>query len=213
MSATLNSAVDAFENASRPRGTWRGKQFDLVTLPPRQRVEACRARIGDLAALLHNAEAAMGVSLASEATVARIALAHPDTLWTFRRNDRVVGGFAFLMLNEAGLSALFADRLDFGNPPLEFLQPPGRRPAAIYVWAILGSAVGSEGIARVIVRMQQYPYERADLFALPATDDGLRFMCGLGFRPVPGHPRSLHRYVRLANRMKFNEENHECASA
>jgi hypothetical protein len=25
-------------------------------------------------------------------------------------------------------------------------------------------------------------------------------MRGLGFRPVPGHPRSLHHYLRFANR-------------
>ena len=91
------------------------------------------------------------------------------------------------MLNRLGLEALIGDALDLGDPPTSVLAAPGDRPAGIYVWALLrSSAVAAEGIARVIVRLQQFPYERSDLFALPATPDGLRFMRGLGFRPVPG---------------------------
>jgi hypothetical protein len=107
------------------------------------------------------------------------------------------------MLNRRGVEALIGDALDLGDPPTSVLAAPGDRPAGIYVWALLrSSAVAAEGIARVIVRLQQFPYERSDLFALPATPDGLRFMRGLGFRPVPGHPRSLHHYVRFANRQE-----------
>lgn len=105
------------------------------------------------------------------------------------------------MLNRHGVEALIGDALDLGDPPTSVFAAPGDRPAGIYVWALLrSSAVAAEGIARVIVRLQQFPYERSDLFALPATPDGLRFMRGLGFRPVPGHPRSLHHYLRFANR-------------
>jgi len=93
------------------------------------------------------------------------------------------------------------DTIDLSDPPASVFAAPGDRPGGIYVWALLrSSAVAAEGIARVIVRLQQFPYERSDLFALPATPDGLRFMRGLGFRPVAQHPRALHRYVRVANR-------------
>jgi hypothetical protein len=179
----------------------RLREFDQVTLPAGQRVEARRVRIGDIPLLLGHGEAGMGVALAPAITVARIARAHPDSLWGFWRHDRFVGGFAFLMLNRHGVAALIGDALDLGDPPTSVLAAPGDRPAGIYVWALLrSSAVAAEGIARVIVRLQQFPYERSDLFALPATPDGLRFMRGLGFRPVPGHPRSLHHYLRFANR-------------
>ncbi len=196
------------------RHSWRGKEFDFVNLPPRQRVEARRGQIHDIPLLLHYAEAAMGVSLASEATVARIACAHPDALWSFWRHGRLVGGVALLMLNSRGLRALLDDRFDLDDPPPSILASAGQRPAGIYVWAVLGAAIASEGIAHAIVRLQQYPYERSDLFALPATDDGLRFTCGLGFRLVPEHPRPLYRYVRLANRTQpSGEEFHEYFSA
>lgn len=185
-----------------PNSDRRSKEFDLVTLPPRQRVDARPAVPRDIPLLLDYAEAAMGIPLASAATVARITCAHPDSLWSFWRHGRLVGGFAVLMLNAEGLKALLADEIDLGDPPADLLASPGLRPAAIYVWAILGAAIASEGIARVIVRLQQYPYELADVFALPATADGLRFMRGLRFRLMPGHPRQLHRYLRLANRFQ-----------
>jgi hypothetical protein len=191
----------------------RGKEFDLVTLPLRQRVDARRGQIGDIPLLLRYAEAAMGVPLAPEATVARIACAHPDSVWSFWRHDRLVGGVALLMLNCRGLAALLDDSLDLRDPPPATFANAGARPAAIYVWAILGAAIASEGIAHAIVHLQQYPYELADVFALPATDDGLRFMRGLRFSLVPEHPRALYRYVRLANRTQpSGEELHECFS-
>lgn len=182
------------------RGARVGKEFDLVTVPGRQRLEANRAGADDISVLLESAKVAMGVTLARKDVVARIACDNPDCIWVFRRHGRLAGGFAMLMLNNDGLSALLADRLDFAAPAAALLAPYGTRPAAIYVWAVLGASVAAEGIARVIARVQQYPYELADIFATAATDDGLRFMRGLGFRPVAGHPRALHRYVRLVNR-------------
>jgi len=190
-----------------------GKEFDRVTPPPRLRVEARPAKTSDIPALLHHAERAIGVSLAAEAPVARVMRAHPDSLWSFWTGGRLVGGFAMLMLNSQGLEALVQDRIDLADPPADVLAVPGQRPAAIYVWAVLGAAAASEGIARVIFRLRQHPYERSDVFALPATGDGLRFMRGLGFRPVPGHPRSLHRYVRFTNRVQSSGVRHEWVKA
>jgi hypothetical protein len=192
----------------------RAKEFDLVTLPLRHRVDARRGQMADIPLLLHYAEAAMGVPLAPEATVARIACAHRDSLWVYWRHDRLVGGVALLMLNRRGLAALLDGSIDLGDPPPAILTEAGQRPAAIYVWAILGGAIAAEGSAHVIVRLQQHPYERADIFALPATNDGLRFTRGLGFHLVPEHPRALYRYVRLANRTQPSGEGvHEYISA
>jgi len=188
-----------------------GKEFDLVALPVRRRIDARRGQIGDIPPLLRYAETAMGVPLAPEATVTRIARAHPDSVWSFWRRERLVGGVALLMLNAHGLAALLDDSLDLRDPPSAAFAAAGARPAAIYVWAILGAAFASEGIAHAIVRLQQFPYERADLFALPATEDGLRFTRGLGFHLVPEHPRALYRYVRLANRVQTSGDMfHEC---
>jgi len=204
MRMTLNATPgprDTRSSAPRQGGS-RAKEVDLVTLPSRRRIEVRRGQIQDIPLMLRLGEAALGVSLASEATVARIAAAHPDALWSFWRRSRFVGGTAILMLNAQGLAALLADQIDLSDPPAAFFANPGEPPAAIYIWAMLGGAMASEGIAHVFVRLQRYPYEHSDLYGLPTTADGARFQRSFGMRPVPGHPRSLHRYVRLANRVQ-----------
>ena len=151
----VHSPRDGTVSATQNR-PGRLREFDEVTLPAGQRVEARRVRIGDIPLLLGQGEAGMGVALAPAITVARIARAHPDSLWGFWRHGRFVGGFAFLMLNRHGVEALIGDALDLGDPPTSVLAAPGDRPAGIYVWALLrSSAVAAEGIARVIVRLQQ----------------------------------------------------------
>jgi hypothetical protein len=182
------------------------KEFDRVSAPLRRRVEARRAIFSDIPELLGDAEVAMGISLAHEDTVRRIVQAHPDSLWSFWRNGKLVGGFAMLMLNPSGLLALLRDCIDLKDPPTSLLMAPGQPPAAIYVWAVFGPFAHAEGIARVIERLRQPPYAQSDVYALPATADGLRFMRRLGFRTVAGHRRSLHRYVRLANRTQASWE-------
>jgi hypothetical protein len=197
------------------QSSWsRGKEVDLVTLPPRPRIDAQCGQISDIPQLLRSAETVMGVSLAAVGAVTRIACAHPDSLWSFRRHGRLIGGAALLMLNSRGLTALLDDQLDLVDPPSPILASPGQRPAAVYIWAMLGTAVAAEGIAHAIVRLQQYPYEKADLFATPATDNGLRFTRGMGFQLMLGRQRALYRYVRLANRTQpSGEEFHEYVSA
>ena len=92
------------------------KEFDHVRAPRRPRLEVRRAEPSDIPQLLRSAEAEIGMALAPERTVAAVAAAHPDALWAFRRAGRVVGGFAMLMLDKAGLRELLADRIDCDNP-------------------------------------------------------------------------------------------------
>jgi hypothetical protein len=126
----------------------RLKEFDDVTLPARQRVDARRVRIADIPLLLGQGEAGMGVVLAPAITVARVARNHPDSLWGFWRHERFVGGFAFLMLCRCGIETLLEDTIDLTDPPASMLATAGDRPAGIYVWALLrSSAVAAEGIA------------------------------------------------------------------
>jgi hypothetical protein len=180
------------------------KEFDLVPLPPRRRLVVGQAKNNEIRPLLRTAEVAIGSALAPESVVARVALAHPDSLWTFRKADQIVGGAALLTLNALGLHALLAGELDLGDPPTSFLARPADAPAAIYVWAILGPLIAVEGIAYVIRRLQSDPYRFADIYAIPQTRDGMRFTLGLGFHRVPNHPQDLFRYVRLANRADRN---------
>ena len=119
----VHSPRDGTVSATQNR-PGRLREFDEVTLPAGQRVEARRVRIGDIPLLLGQGEAGMGVALAPAITVARIARADPDSLWGFWRHGRFVGGFAFLMLNRHGVEALIGDALDLGDPPMSVLPLP-----------------------------------------------------------------------------------------
>ena len=196
----VHSPRDGTVSATQNRPGRLG-EFDEVTLPAGQRVEARRVRIGDIPLLLGQGEAGMGVALAPAITVARIARAHPELALgvlaprPLRRRLRLSDAQSPRRRGADRRCPRPRRSADVGSCR-------SRRPASgnLCLGLVASSAVAAEGIARVIVRLQQFPYERSDLFALPATADGLRFMRGLGFRPVPGHPRSLHHYLRFANR-------------
>jgi hypothetical protein len=184
-----------------PQRTPRLRDFDLVVAPRFGRTVARRARLGEIGATLVTASAAIDrMRSATREVVARVVAHNPDSLWVFVRDGLLVGCSAMMMLNEKGLSALLAGEIDMRDPAPAYLTAAGDRPAAIYVWALASPSVAADGIAKIIMRLQSPPYERADLYASPATRAGLRFMRALGFEPIPGHPRNLFRYIRLVNR-------------
>jgi len=153
----------------------------------------------EIAPLLALAETLIGGELASEGVIRRVVAWRPDSLWTFLRDGRVVGGLAMLMLNAQGRNALLAARMDTRDPPMELVARAEENPAAIYLWA-LAHLSASDGVLKMLVRLQSPPYNRANLYAVPYTMSGSRFQQRWGFRPVPGHPRQLAQYIRLANR-------------
>jgi hypothetical protein len=105
-----------------------------------------------------------------------------------------------LMLNSRGLDALLAATLDTRDPPLELLAGPAETPTAIYVWGTAHLSA-TDGMLKMLVRLQSPPYDRANFYAVPYTLSGLRFHQRWGFHPVPGHPRHLSEYIRLSNRL------------
>lgn len=177
------------------------KDFDRVMPPRFSRTVARRARPGEIGATMATATNAINrMRAATRDVVARVVSQNPDSLWVFTREGLLVGCSALMMLNADGLAALLSGHIDIRDPAPAYLTPAGDRPAAIYVWALASPLVAADGIAKIIMRLQAPPYERADLYASPATSAGLRFTRALGFEPIPGHPRNLFRYIRLVNR-------------
>jgi hypothetical protein len=184
-----------------PQQAFPTKDFDRIVAPRFGRTVARRARMGEIGPTVATAaNAIQRMSAATREVVARVVSQNPDSLWVFVRDGLVVGCTAMMMLNEAGLEALLAGEINMRDPAAAYLTAAGERPAAIYIWALASPSVAADGIAKLIMRLQAPPYERADLYASPATDAGLRFTRGLGFEPVPSHPRNLFRYIRLVNR-------------
>ena len=184
-----------------PQRVPRLRDFDLVVAPRFGRTVARRARRGEIGTTLVTVSNAIDhLRSATRDVVARVVAQNPDSLWVVVREGLLVGCSAFMMLNDYGLSALISGDIDMRDPAPSYLTPAGEKPAAIYVWALASPSVAADGIAKIIMRLQSPPYERADLYASPATRAGTRFARALGFEPIPGHPRNLFRYIRLVNR-------------
>lgn len=190
-------------------GPNRRKDLDFVRIPRRTRILARRVGPEELEPLLSVANSAVGSALAAKEVVAGIAAAHPDAVWAFKLDGKIVGGVALLMLNAEGLDALLCGAIDLLEPPVRYVTDPSIPPAGIYVWAVVGPSVAAEGILRVLAEMKAPHYARSDFYAMPNTADGVRFTERMGFRLIPGHPQRLYRYVRLGNRPNQPETSHE----
>jgi hypothetical protein len=186
-------------------GTSRRKDLDFIRIPGRARVLARRADAADLDSLLSFASGAVGSALASKEVVARITAAHPDSVWMFKLDGKIVGGVALLMLNDEGLQALLCGSIDLLDPPVRYVVDPAVPPAGIYCWAVIGPSVAAEGILRVLAEMRAPLYARSNFYSMPNTEDGVRFTEKMGFHLIPGLPHRLYRYVRAANRPKQAE--------
>jgi hypothetical protein len=198
---TAATAPARSELLCAPQRAPRLRDFDRVVAPRFGRTVARRARRGEIGtSLVTVSNAIHDMRSAPRDVVARVVAQNPDSLWVFVRQGLLVGCSALMMLNDHGLSALLSGDIDRRDPAPSYLTPAGERPAAIYVWALASPSVAADGIAKIIMRLQSPPYERADLYASPATRAGLRFLRALGFEPIPGHPHNLFRYIRLVNR-------------
>jgi hypothetical protein len=159
-----------------------------------------KARPADIGPLVDLAKSLIGGELAGEAVVRRVVAWRADSVWAFLRDGQVVGGFAMLMLNPRGLGTLLAATMDTRNPPRELLAESDETPAAIYLWGT-AHVSATDAMLKMLVRLQSPPYQMANLYAVPHTLSGSRFQQRWGFEPIPGHPRKLSRYIRLANRL------------
>jgi hypothetical protein len=175
------------------------RELDRAGVPQFGTTVVRSANSQDLRSLLELAQTLIGQEMASEDVVRRITVQRPDSLWAFLRDGQLVGGLAMLMLNARGLEALLAGCIDAQDPPMGLISKPAEVPAAIYLWGGAHSSA-SDGMLRMWVRLQSAPYESADIFAVPVTMSGLRFVQRWGFQPIPHHPRNLFRYIRITNR-------------
>jgi hypothetical protein len=193
------AAFVANERICAPQQDRRSRELDWAVAPPLAATLVRRARSKDLRPLLELAQTLIGGEHATEDAVRRVAIHRPDSIWAFVHGTRMVGVFAMLLLNTLGLESLLARGMNTRDPSVGLLATPAEAPAGIYLWAVAHSSA-SDGILQMFERLQISRYCSADIFAVPATDSGLRFLRGWGFQSLAGHPRNLHHYVRLTNR-------------
>jgi hypothetical protein len=139
----------------------------------------------------------------AEVGLAHFLRADPESIFAFRRGDRLLGGIAFLYLNCRGHDALLLDNIDLRNPGREFLASPDEEVSAIYVWALAAHGRAVMGIANVAAYLRKPRFVDANYFAQPSSSAGRELLIALGFEPVPSFQADLWCYERPWNRLSL----------
>jgi hypothetical protein len=141
-----------------------------------------------------------GVSI-SEAGLAQFQRNDPESIFAFERAGKLLGGIAFLYLNDRGHAALLLDGIDLKNPSQEFLAHPDQDVSAIYVWALACHGRAVVGLASVAGYLRKPRFAGADYFAQPSTKAGRDLLIAIGFKPISSIKPDLWRYQRPWNRI------------
>jgi predicted GNAT family N-acyltransferase len=128
--------------------------------------------------------------------IARVFSFNRETILSVMGSKGLVGGIAFLYLNQLGLERLLAGTLSVADPDLRFVASQGEAPRALYAWAMYlpGPVVGAIGNVMQFVRRPGLA--DADIYARPGTLKGASFMDRTGFVLVSEGPSELFVYHR-----------------
>jgi len=181
------------------------RQFDSVQRPCARGLDVRCLTPEDISRAYRLTVANLPGSRTPIEVVRAVHLRNPANFVGFFRDQELVGIYAMLMLNSAGLEQLLLGELDIETPPTELLASAGEAPACIYTWMVVAPGSVAAGMSRLSYLLQQDPYRFANLYARPATPAGLRMMENFGYRPVSAGMPDLHRYVRIANRSLYLE--------
>jgi len=176
-------------------------RHELDRLVPSAVIDAGPATAGELAQLAAIAKREIpGVNASAE--LGQFLSADPESMFAFRRAGKVVGGIAFLFLNDSGHDALLLDNIDLKNPQVPYLARAGETVAAIYVWALAGYGRAVLGLGSVAAHLRSSRFTDADYYAQPSSRDGRELLIALGFRPTQSFQPDLWCYQRPWHRLQ-----------
>ncbi len=180
---------------SMERGSF-ATRHDFDALPQSPDVEVRCAQFSEIAALSDMARQLVpGVQIgASE--LARYFSLDPQCILTFSRKGNLLGGMAFLFLNDRGHDALLLDEICLTAPETHYLASAKQDVTAIYIWAIAATGRGIAGLGKAAAHLRQIRFRGADCYAQPSTVAGRDIMRATGFAPVPSFQPDLWCYER-----------------
>jgi hypothetical protein len=138
----------------------------------------------------------------ASAGLAHFLKADPESIFSFRRAGHLLGGIAFLHLNESGHDALLLDDIDLKNPDRKYLARPDETVAAIYVWALAGYGRAVLGLGSVAAHLRRPRFAEADYYAQPSSKDGRELLIALGFHSIASLQLDLWCYQRPWHRLR-----------
>lgn len=185
------------------RGSFAARHdFDLLPLSPD--VDVHCAQYDELAALADMARRLVPGVRIGEPELARYFTFDPECILTFSRKGRLVGGMAFLYLNDRGHDALLLDEICLTEPDTRLLASGDEEVSAIYIWAIAATGRGIAGLGKAAAHLRQRRFRGADCFAQPSTAAGRDIMKATGFEPIASFQPDLWCYERPWNRQPMS---------
>lgn len=175
---------------------WFAVRHDFDALPLSPDVDVRCAQFSEIAALSEMAHRLVpGVQIGT-AELARYLTFDPQSILTFSRKGQLVGGMAFLFLNDRGHDALLLDEVCLTAPETHYLASAKEDVAAIYIWAIAATGRGIAGLGKAAAHLRQIRFRGSDCYAQPSTVAGRDIMKATGFAPVPSFQPDLWCYER-----------------
>jgi hypothetical protein len=179
-------------------------RHDFDMLPRCAEIDVQPARHPELSALAYMANRLVpGVQIA-EPDLERYFIFDPESILTFSRKQKLLGGVAFLYLNSRGHDALILNGINLTNPDFGLLASRSDGVSAIYVWAIAGQGRAMGGLGNVSTHLSEPRFASANIYAQPSSADGRNLMIALGFESIPSCQHDLWRYERPWNRLLPN---------
>ncbi|MBR0705963.1 hypothetical protein [Bradyrhizobium liaoningense] len=184
------------------RGSFAARHdFDALPLSPE--VDVRCAQFSEIAALSEMAHRLVpGVQIGT-AELAKYYTFDPQSILTFSRNGRLLGGMAFLFLNDRGHDALLLDEICLTAPETHYLASAREDVAAIYIWAIAATGRGIAGLGKAAAHLRQVRFRGADCYAQPSTVAGRDIMRATGFEPIASFQADLWCYERPWHRQSM----------
>lgn len=177
------------------RGSFDARHdFDALPLSPD--VDVRCAQSSEIAALSEMAHRLVPGVRIEAAELSKYLTFDPQSILTFSRKGRLLGGMAFLFLNDRGHDALLLDEICLTAPETRHLASAKDDVAAIYIWAIAATGRGIAGLGKAAAHLRQLRFRGADCYAQPSTVAGRDIMRATGFAPVPSFQPNLWCYER-----------------
>ncbi|WP_194476253.1 hypothetical protein [Bradyrhizobium sp. CCBAU 53338] len=180
---------------SMERGSFAARH-DFDALPLNPDVDVRCAQFSEIAALSEMAHRLVpGVQIGA-VELARYLAFDPQSILTFTRKGNLLGGMAFLFLNDCGHDALMLDDICLTAPETRYLASANDDVAAIYIWAIATTGRGIAGLGKAAAHLRQTRFRGADCYAQPSTAAGREIMRATGFAPISSFQPDLWCYER-----------------
>jgi hypothetical protein len=179
-------------------------RHDFDSLSTASEIEVRVARHSELSILADMAHRLVPGVRITEPILRKYFTFDPGCILTFSRQERLLGGMAFLYLNSRGHDALILDKISLTHPDIGLLAGGNDEVSATYIWAIAATGRGIAGLGKAAAHLRTPRYVGADCFAQPSTAAGRDLLAATGFKQIPSFQPDLWCYERPWNRLPSN---------